>query len=195
MSVKRGNAKEAKRIRNNSDRRYEESSPAIKAASAIKGKGKVLKKGERVHDDIDQESKESNHDDSNQEFEESSRDDSDQDRILMPAYLKAFSPGCFLPGSDPGPFIGRALVWKLQVGAHLDGFEAGPVATTFEGSFRGRGLVFPDSARYMDGQPLKFRYLPGDLCYCFAGALYHGVQEWDALAVDEGDAVDNITPG
>ncbi|KAJ7809628.1 hypothetical protein B0H14DRAFT_2524617 [Mycena olivaceomarginata] len=100
-------------------------------------------------------------------------------------YLKAFKAGCHLPLDDPGPFIGRAIVWKLQVRAHLDGLEAGPVGTTPEGGFGRGGLVFPDFAQYA----------PGDLCLCFAGALYHGVEEWEPLPVDEEDTLNNITPG
>jgi hypothetical protein len=70
-------------------------------------------------------------------------------------YLKAFKAGCHLPLNDPGPFITCAFVWKLQVRAHLDGLEAGPVGTTPEGGFEHRGLVFPDFAQF--GKVLKFR--------------------------------------
>ncbi|KAJ7710664.1 hypothetical protein B0H17DRAFT_1123782 [Mycena rosella] len=108
-------------------------------------------------------------------------------------YLKAFNAGCYLPNDDPGPFIGRAIVWKLQVWAHLDGLEGGPVATTPEGAFRRGGLVFPDFAQF--GQVLKFRYTPGDLCLSFARALYHGVEEWEPLPVDEKDILNKLIPG
>ncbi|KAH6893921.1 hypothetical protein BKA70DRAFT_1232481 [Coprinopsis sp. MPI-PUGE-AT-0042] len=39
-------------------------------------------------------------------------------------YSKAYSAGQWLE-SDPGPFLGRALVWKLQVQAHQDGLDEG----------------------------------------------------------------------
>jgi hypothetical protein len=37
--------------------------------------------------------------------------------------------------------------------------------------------------------------VPGDLCFCFAGALYHSVEEWEPLPTGEEDALNNITPG
>ncbi|KAJ7201413.1 hypothetical protein GGX14DRAFT_371243, partial [Mycena pura] len=106
-------------------------------------------------------------------------------------YSKAFQAGCSLPGDDPGPFIGRAVIWKVQVLVHLDGLDAGPVATTPEGSFRGGGFIFPDFARTSLGKAIK--YAPGDLCITYGSALYHGVQKWEPLAVKKEDALNNIT--
>ncbi|KAJ7484586.1 hypothetical protein FB451DRAFT_1393121 [Mycena latifolia] len=102
-------------------------------------------------------------------------------------HLKAFNAGCYLQNDDPGLFIGHAIMWKLQVWAHLDSLEGGPVATTPEGAFQRGGLVFPDFAQF--GKVLKFQYAPGNLCLCFAGALYHGMEEWEPLPVDEKDIV------
>ena len=42
-----------------------------------------------------------------------------------PKYEKAFEAGVY-ERQDPGPFLGRAIVWKLQVQVHQDGLDDGP---------------------------------------------------------------------
>lgn len=42
-------------------------------------------------------------------------------------YSEAFKAGVWME-SDPGPWIGRAIVWKLQVYTHQDGLDDGPTA-------------------------------------------------------------------
>ena len=44
---------------------------------------------------------------------------------------------------DPGPFLGRALVWKMQVKAHQDGLDEGPAATFPCGYYSGGYLYIP----------------------------------------------------
>lgn len=66
-------------------------------------------------------------------------------------YRKAFDAGVW-ETSDPGPFLGRAIVWKLQVLPHRDGLDAGPAACFPVGCFAGGELYFPDLG-------LKLRYV------------------------------------
>ena len=58
-------------------------------------------------------------------------------------YRKAFAAGVW-EDADPGPWIGRAIVWKLQVGAHRDGLDEGPAACFPCGRYRGGELCLPD---------------------------------------------------
>ena len=58
-------------------------------------------------------------------------------------YRKAFFAGRWVP-EDPGPWIGRAIVWKLQVGTHRDGLDEGPAACFPCGKYRGGNLCLPD---------------------------------------------------
>lgn len=58
-------------------------------------------------------------------------------------YKKVFDAGVW-ERADPGPFLGRALVWKLQVEPHRDGLDAGPAVCFPLGSFTGGELYFPD---------------------------------------------------
>lgn len=58
-------------------------------------------------------------------------------------YQKAFDAGVW-EREDPGPFCGRAIVWKLQVMPHRDGLDAGPAACFPMGSFSGGELYLPD---------------------------------------------------
>ncbi|KAJ7204059.1 hypothetical protein GGX14DRAFT_569659 [Mycena pura] len=121
---------------------------------------------------------------------------SDRFSVVFPdyheRYMKAFKAGCALPLDDPGPFIGRAIVWKLQVLSHLDGLDAGTVGMSPEGSYEDGELIFSDFKRF--GMALKFRYAPADLCFAHTGvAILYG---WSLTrAVNEQDALNNLTAG
>lgn len=45
---------------------------------------------------------------------------------------------------DPGPFLGRVLVWGLPVGNHRDGGDTHPTLTSPNGHFKGGPLYLPD---------------------------------------------------
>ena len=85
-------------------------------------------------------------------------------------YKNAFAAGVWLP-EDPGPWLGRAIVYKLQVKPHQDRKDGGPTAIFNVGQYTGGELYFPDLH-------LKFRYKPGDIFIFPAGELYHAVGDW-----------------
>lgn len=57
-------------------------------------------------------------------------------------YKKAFRAGIWYR-EDKGPFLGRAVVWKLQVGLHQDGLDDGPALIFSCGQFKGGNLCLP----------------------------------------------------
>jgi len=58
-------------------------------------------------------------------------------------YKTAFLAGCWAE-EDKGPWIGRAIVWKLQVGLHRDALDEGPAACFPCGNYKGGQLCLPD---------------------------------------------------
>jgi hypothetical protein len=58
-------------------------------------------------------------------------------------YRKAFEAGVWVE-DDPGPWLGRAIVWKLQVLPHRDGLDGGPTAIFCLGRFSGGECYLPD---------------------------------------------------
>lgn len=54
------------------------------------------------------------------------------------AYAKAFAAGHWFE-EDPGPFLGRVLIYKLQVHLHLDPNDAGPTACFPVGTWKKDG--------------------------------------------------------
>lgn len=58
-------------------------------------------------------------------------------------YRKAFSAGVWIK-EDRGPWVGRAIVWKLQVGLHKDGLDEGPALCFPCGDYSGGELYLPD---------------------------------------------------
>jgi hypothetical protein len=45
---------------------------------------------------------------------------------------------------DPGPWLGRAIIWKLPVETHMDGLDKGPTAIFNFGNYTGGKLYLPD---------------------------------------------------
>lgn len=68
-------------------------------------------------------------------------------KVLWPdiyeTYRQAFDAGVWFMG-DPGPWLGRAIVYKLQVHVHFDGQEAGPTASFPVGQWEGGHMEVPD---------------------------------------------------
>jgi hypothetical protein len=58
-------------------------------------------------------------------------------------YEKAFNAGVW-EAADPGPWLGRAIVWKLNVLPHRDGLDGGPTAIFCLGSFSGGEAYLTD---------------------------------------------------
>jgi hypothetical protein len=58
-------------------------------------------------------------------------------------YRKAFEAGVWYQ-EDPGPWLGRAIVYKLQVNIHQDGNDGGPTAIFNVGQYVGGKLYLPD---------------------------------------------------
>jgi hypothetical protein len=57
-------------------------------------------------------------------------------------YRQAFDAGVWLQ-EDPGPFLGRSVVYKLQSKLHNDGNDVGPSASFPVGSFEGGEMLVP----------------------------------------------------
>lgn len=58
-------------------------------------------------------------------------------------YQKAFNAGVW-ELADPGPWLGRAIVWKLNVLPHRDGQDGGPTAIFCLGHFSGGEAYLTD---------------------------------------------------
>ncbi|KAJ7206727.1 hypothetical protein B0H12DRAFT_1270400, partial [Mycena haematopus] len=102
-------------------------------------------------------------------------------------YRKAFEAGVWL-SEDKGPWLGRAVVYKLQVNVHRDGLDGGPTATFPAGYFKGGIMVFPDLGS-------KFRYEAGAICISLSADLYHAVERWEPVPCPPELQAKNITPG
>lgn len=57
-------------------------------------------------------------------------------------YRKAFEAGVWIQ-ADPGPWLGRVIVYKLQVALHIDRNDDGPTACFPSGFFTGGALKVP----------------------------------------------------
>ncbi|KAJ7786968.1 hypothetical protein B0H14DRAFT_2956151 [Mycena olivaceomarginata] len=99
-------------------------------------------------------------------------------------YTKAFKAGVWEP-ADPGPWIGRAIVYKLQVSEHVDGLDDGPTASFCVGDFEGGPMYLPDIG-------MKLSYRQGDILIFMSGLLYHCVGKWSP---GKGISLEGITPG
>ncbi|TFK58000.1 hypothetical protein BDN72DRAFT_866303, partial [Pluteus cervinus] len=98
-------------------------------------------------------------------------------------YMQAFKAGVWWT-EDPGPWLGRAIVWKLQVQPHMDASDVGPTAAFNCGSY-------DDGPMYLPDLKLKLAYAPGDLLIFLSGHLYHAVGHWEPRPHPSG----LLTPG
>jgi hypothetical protein len=57
-------------------------------------------------------------------------------------YSMAFAAGVWLR-DDPGPFLGRAVIYKLQGRVHKDHHDLGPSASFGVGLYSGGEMLFP----------------------------------------------------
>lgn len=58
-------------------------------------------------------------------------------------YKQAFEAGVWVL-EDRGPFLGRVVVYKLQVNLHVDGQDGGPTISFPAGFFSGGEMYLPD---------------------------------------------------
>jgi hypothetical protein len=57
-------------------------------------------------------------------------------------YSEAFAAGVWVP-QDPGPFLGRAIIYKLQGRLHKDYRDLGPSISFGVGKYTGGEMLFP----------------------------------------------------
>jgi hypothetical protein len=127
-------------------------------------------------------------------------------KVAFPDYYRkykaAFEAGAWMP-EDPGPWLGRAIVWKLPVETHMDGLDEGPTAIFNVGRYTGGDLYLPDLEVKLEwvlriSLLLPFllissaRYDPGTAVIFLSGQLYHSVSEWKPDMQGESD---RLTPG
>lgn len=62
--------------------------------------------------------------------------------LVYAKYREAFEAGVWFR-EDPGPFLARAIIYKLQSVLHKDGKDAGPYAAFPVGFFEGGEMLFP----------------------------------------------------
>ena len=125
--------------------------------------------------------------------------------VLMPEcyniYKKAFEAGVWID-SDPGPWLGRAIVYKLQVSLHKDKDDGGPAVSFPVGSFKGGEMLIPQleaKLSYVSCFFISFiwlifllSYKPGHICLFFTSRIYHSVSKWTPCVKNKGD---KLTPG
>ena len=68
--------------------------------------------------------------------------------ILLPQqaqdYQKAFDAGhWYSEDADPGPFLGRAVIWKMQLSLHKDAGDVGHSISFGFGSYTGAHMIIP----------------------------------------------------
>ncbi|KAJ6622388.1 hypothetical protein B0H10DRAFT_1678518, partial [Mycena sp. CBHHK59/15] len=112
-------------------------------------------------------------------------------KVLFPKYYdqykEDFDRGVW-DRTDPGPFLGRAVVFKLQVYVHQDGLDRGPTVSIPAGYYVGGAMHFPDlRAVYGHG--------PGDICFSMSADLYHAIDAWEPSPIPPEVAAQHITPG
>lgn len=94
--------------------------------------------------------------------------------------------------TDPGPYQGRVIIWKLQSSPHIDEHDACPTITCPMGLYAGG---------YMDILELNARlfYRPGDIIIGWTSHLLHRVTDFTTPVAtkEEKDFMEthNLTPG
>ncbi|KAG6836434.1 hypothetical protein H0H93_008028 [Arthromyces matolae] len=99
-------------------------------------------------------------------------------------YKKAFKAGKWVE-EDPGVFLGRAIVYKLQIFPHFDDGDEGPAVSFPCGYYEGGKMIVPQLKA-------KFLYNPGAVCMFEAYRIYHAITRWTPMIMEEDDT---LTPG
>jgi hypothetical protein len=118
-------------------------------------------------------------------------------------YRAAFDAGVWFT-DDPGPFLGRAVIYKLQGRLHKDRYDVGPSVSFPVGQFTGGEMLFPQLNLKLQWVQLDYileflntccRYSPGDFCIFYSSFIYHKVAPFTPLPQTSAQAAENITPG
>jgi hypothetical protein len=87
------------------------------------------------------------------------------EKLFPTAYEKswvAFEAGKWVQG-DPGPWLGRALIYKLQGSFHVDDKDEGPTVSFPCGHFSGGEMIPPQlDVKYRCVSPLFVFWIPAD---------------------------------
>ncbi|KAF8867895.1 hypothetical protein CPB84DRAFT_1810481, partial [Gymnopilus junonius] len=102
-------------------------------------------------------------------------------------YEKAFEAGVWMQ-CDPGPYLGRAIIYKLQGRLHKDKHDLGPSASFGVGYYTGGEMLFPQFGT-------KFSYDPGHVCIFYSSIIYHKVAKFESAIQTTLQAEEKITPG
>ncbi|RXW19334.1 hypothetical protein EST38_g6528 [Candolleomyces aberdarensis] len=102
-------------------------------------------------------------------------------------YREAFDAGVWIP-NDTGPFLGRAIIYKLQGRLHRDRHDLGPSACFGVGSYIGGAMKIPQLNA-------KLAYQSGDVCIFFSSILYHKVDTYFPTTQSQEEKEQKITPG
>ncbi|KAF6742724.1 hypothetical protein DFP72DRAFT_860099 [Ephemerocybe angulata] len=105
-------------------------------------------------------------------------------KMVFPQYFEkydtAFKAGQVI-ASDPGPFLGCALVWKLQVHPHQDSLDEGSAGIFPLGDFKDSELLLPDLM-------VKLAYRPHDLVFLI-------IDGWPPLLLHKSVGAEGCGPG
>ncbi|KAJ3737988.1 hypothetical protein FB446DRAFT_600757, partial [Lentinula raphanica] len=107
-----------------------------------------------------------------------------------PAFKKAHHAGRWSE-TDPGPHLGRVIVWKLGSQDHIDDADAIPtIVYTLSGNFVGGFMDLLDV-------DTRLHYRPGALIVGFFGHLWHVVTPHEDRLCNPGEKYLNLglTPG
>ena len=119
-------------------------------------------------------------------------------------YSDAFQAGVWLR-KDPGLFLGRAVIYKLQGRLHKDQNDIGPSASFEVRKYTGAEMLFPQlKAKFSYVYPhylsykhwkLLPRYDPGHVCIFYSSKIFHKVAKFHPAVQTSSEAEQSITPG
>ena len=125
-------------------------------------------------------------------------------KLFPTAYEKsaaAFEAGQWVQG-DPGPWLGRAIIYKLQGSFHVDDKDEGPTVSFPCGHFFGGEMIPPQlDVKYRCIPPLfvfgslltNFSYKAGHICFFESADVFHYVANY--TMPDYYSDRHNTTPG
>lgn len=118
-------------------------------------------------------------------------------------YMKPFEAGVFFR-HDPGPFLARALIYKLQGRLHKDRHDKGPSISFGVGDYRGGEMILPQLGLKLLCVTLFFtllstykiyRYSPGDLAIFYSSEIFHKVIQFTPIEQSVSAQRQDIMPG
>ncbi|KAF8325133.1 hypothetical protein F5887DRAFT_896617, partial [Amanita rubescens] len=100
-------------------------------------------------------------------------------------FRRAFEAGVWVK-QDCGPWLGRALIYKLQGRLHVDDKDEGPTVSFPCGFFDGGEMIVPELSA-------KLSYMSGHICFFRSAHLFHYVAKFFITPYHSGKH--NTTPG